>query len=89
MIGELKGSTLSIDGRLVNVGTDEYLKIALALGRRVLEEYNVGVQPWDDTKVMGLLCELFDLTSSKLCLVYDLDARCDMQLASVCILREY
>ena len=72
---------LSIDGRLVEVGTHECLQTAIAFGRRVLDEYHVGVQNLDDPKAMGLLCELFDLTSARLCLVYDLDARCDMQHA--------
>jgi hypothetical protein len=73
--GEWKGGELHIDGRLVAPGSEEHTRIAIALGRRVLDEYKVGVRHLDDSKVMGMLCELFDLTSSGLCLVYDLDAR--------------
>ena len=73
--GEWKGGALQINGRMVAAGTEEHTEIAIALGRRVLDEYKLGVQSLDDSKVMRMLCELFDLTSSGLCLVYDLDAR--------------
>ena len=74
---------MSINGRLVKADTVEYLRVAIAYGRRVLDEYNVGVQNWDDPAVISLLCELFDLTSARLCLVYDLDARYAIQLLSL------
>ena len=73
--GEWKGGQLRIDDRPIVVGTDEHTRLAIALGRRVLDEYSVGVQAMSDSKVMRMLCELFDLTSSGLCMVYDLDAR--------------
>jgi hypothetical protein len=66
---------LYIDGKLVAPGTEQHTQIAIALGRRVLDEYKVGVHHLDDSKVMRMLCELFDLTSSSLCLVYDINAR--------------
>jgi hypothetical protein len=73
--GDWKGGRLQIDGRPVEAGTDEHTEISIALGRRVLDEYKLGVRHLDDSKAMKMLCELFDLTSSGLCLVYDLDAR--------------
>ena len=73
--GEWKGGQLRIDDRLIVAGTDEHTRLAIALGRRVLDEYSVGVQALSDSKVIGILCDLFDLTSSGLCLIYDLDAR--------------
>jgi hypothetical protein len=81
MTRELKGGTLSIHGHLIEVASHEYLQTAVAFGRRVLDEYDVGVQNLDDPKLIGLLCELYDLTSARLCLVYDLDARCELHIA--------
>jgi hypothetical protein len=63
---------------MVAPGTEEHTKIAIAVGRRVLAEYKLEVYNLDDSKVMKMLCELFDLSSSGLCLVYDLEARYHM-----------
>ena len=39
-----------MDGRLVRAGTEEHTRLAIALGRRVLDEYGVGLQTLGDSK---------------------------------------
>jgi hypothetical protein len=61
-------------------GTEDYTRYAIAIGRCVFEAYGVSLKGWPESKVIGIMCELFDSISSRLCLVYDLDARCGERL---------
>lgn len=64
-------------------GMEEHTRFAIAIGRRVFEAYNVSLRGVQDARVMGMLCELFDSISSRLCLVYDLDARYLLSMAGL------
>ena len=58
-------------------GELEHTREAIVLGRKLFEEYHLGdwVRAAPDFKVLEMMCNLFDSICSRLCLVYDLDAR--------------
>jgi hypothetical protein len=57
-------------------GTRAHLRCVVALAEDLFSEYQLGVRREESASgVMRLACELYECVASRLCLVYDLDAR--------------
>ena len=76
--GVWEGGVLRMEGEgtlRITVEMEDHALLSIAIGRKVFDAYNVSLRGFQNARVMGMMCELFDSISSRLCLVYDLEAR--------------